>query len=252
MFSRLILLVFSVSLLFSCTSKVIILKGTDKELYDTIIAEINKERKYLILGGTDYGKLEHLMTTLQIRYPYSEYTREAYVLHGDIAYKQKRYQLAVQQYNEFIKNQTNHPKINYARFMIFLSHSKLIRNKDLDLGPSLKIIELYNSLSQPYLDSEFMERTDKIYNTARKFILKRTIYISKFYIEKGEFGSACSRIDNASVFIPDLVENSYEAQYLKILCLAKDKSNDVSIEDLRNSYKSKFPNSPFLDDLDEI
>jgi outer membrane assembly lipoprotein YfiO len=252
MFSRLILLVFSISLLFACTSKVVILKGTDKELYDTIIAEINKERKYLILGGTDYGKLEHLMTTLQVRYPYSEYTREAYVLHGDIAYKQKRYQLAIQQYSEFIKSQTNHPRINYSRFMIFLSYSKLIRNKDLDLGPSLKVVELYNSAPQSYLDDQYMEQTDKIYQMARKFILKRAIYISKFYIEKGEFGSACSRINNASTIIPDLVENSYEAQYLKVVCLAKDKSNNVAIEDLRSSYKSKFPNSPFLDDLDEI
>ena len=155
-------------------------------------------------------------------------------------------------YNEFIKSQTNHPKINYSRFMIFLSYSKLISNKDLDLGPSLKVVELYNAAPQSYLDDEYMEQTDKIYKMARKFILKRAIYISKFYIEKGEFVSACSRIDNASTLIPDLVENSYEAQYLKVVCLAKDKNNNVAIEDLRSSYKSKFPNSPFLDDLDEI
>ena len=252
MLSRLILSGFLIFFLFSCASKIVVLKGTDKELYDSVIAEIHKKRKYIILGGTDYGKLEHLMTTLQIRYPYSKYTREIYLFRGDVAYKRKRYDFAVEQYNEFIKNQTNHPQINYARFKVFDSYSKLTRNKDEDVGPSLRIIEMYDSLPEPYLNSEFMKDTSKIYNSARKFVLKRTIYISRFYIKKKEFDSAYSRIKNANIFIPDLIQNSYEAQYLKILCLSKIEDDDVSIKNLIETYKIKFPDSPFLDDLSEI
>jgi len=252
MHSRLILSGFLVFFLISCTSKIIILKGTDKELYDSVIAEIHKKRKFIILGGTDYGKLEHLMTTLQIRYPYSEYTREIYLFRGDVAYKRKRYRFAIDQYNEFVKNQVNHPKINYARFKILSSYSKLITNKDKDIGPSLGVIEIYNSLPDSYLDSEFMKNTNRIYNSARKFVLKRAIYISRFYIKKKEFGAAYSRIENANIFIPDLIQNSYEAQYLKILCISKMEDGDSSIENLINAYQIKFPDSPFLDDLSKI
>jgi len=252
MLFRLILSGFLIFSFSSCTGEITILKGTEKELYDSIIEEINKERKYLILGGTDYKKVEHLVTTLQIRYPYSQYTREVYLFQGDVSYKRKRHATAIRHYKEFVKNQINHPKINYATFKIFDSYSKLIKNTDKDIGPALDVIDAYRSLSDSYLNSEFMEATTTIYNSARKFVLKRTIYISRFYIQKKEFESAYSRIENANVAIPDLVQNSYEAQYLKILCMSKIEDDDSLIKNLINAYKIKFPKSPFLDDLSEI
>ena len=247
--SLLILLFFSFS---SCTSKVTILKGTDKEIYDSIVSEVNKKRKWLILGGTDYGVLEDLITTLQIRYPYSIYTREIYLLSGEVSYKRKRWGFAINRYQEFIKNHPSHPKVNYAKYKIFKSNSKLMRDKDNDINPALDIIKMYETLTDDFKQDEYFKDTTNIYSAAKKFVLKRAIYISRFYIKKEEYKSAYSRIENAKSSIPEMVSNSYEAQYLLIFCLSKMKDHDYIIEDLKNEYKKKFPKSPFLKEINKI
>ena len=98
----------------------------------------------------------------------------------------------------------------------------------------------------------YVKDTTNIYTAAKKFVLKRAIYISRFYIKKEEYKSAYSRIENAKSSIPEMVSNSYEAQYLLIFCLSKMKDHDYIIEDLKNEYKKKFPKSPFLKEINKI
>ena len=252
MFLRAFLLIILAFFITSCASKVTILKGSDKEIYDSIVNEVNKKRKWLVLGGTDYGILEDLITTLQIRYPYSVYTREIYLLSGEVSYKRKRWGFAISRYEDFIKNQTNHPRIDYATYKIFKSNEKLMRSKDNDIQPALNIIGMYKNLSENFKQSEYFKETTRIYNAARKFVLKRAIYISRFYMKKKEYKSAYSRIDNAKLSIPNMIANSYEAQYLMIYFLSKIEDHDYVIEDLVNEYKIKFPKSPFIKEINKI
>jgi len=251
MFIRLLKVFFIAFFVISCSSKTDFLTGSDEELYNLIVKEINKEKKYVVLNHTDFDLLEDMITTLQIRFPYSSYTREAYLLSADVAFKRERYGYAISEYEEFIKNQINHPKINYAQFKIIKAHSFLISDKDKNVDPAKQILSIYDSLSPVYRSTEYMVDTEKIYLKAKRYILKRGIYVANYYIKKKEFESALGRLENTEVLIPDMVRNSAEAQFLIILSKIKTME-DADKLTLLNYYKKKFPGSEFIDNLEEL
>ena len=249
MFNRLLKLLFILFIFVSCSNREDFLTGSDQELYDLIVKEINKEKKYVVLNHTDFALVEDMITTLQIRFPYSPYTREAYLLSADVAFKKKRYQLAISEYQEFISNQVNHPKIEYATFKILKSHSLLMSAKDKNEDPAKAILQIYDSLTAVYKSTEYMEETEKIYLKAKRYILKRAIYVANYYKEKDEYSSALARLRNTEEIIPGLIKNSAEAQYLIVLSQIKTLK-DADTFTLYNNYKKKFPSSDFLEELE--
>ena len=251
MLIRLLKVFFIAVFVISCSSKTDFLTGSDQELYNLIVKEINKEKKYVVLNHTDFDLLEDMITTLQIRFPYSSYTREAYLLSADVAFKRERYGYAIGEYKEFIKNQINHPKINYAQFKIIKAYSFLISDKDKNVDPAKQILSIYESLSPVYRSTEYMQDTEKIYVKAKRYILKRGIYVANYYIKKKEFESALGRLQNTEELIPNMVRNSAEAQFLIILSKIKTME-DADKPTLLNYYKKKFPASEFIDNLEEL
>ena len=248
-----ILKVFLIIFLFiSCSSKrEEFLTGSDQELYNLIIKEINKEKKYVVLNHTDFELLEDMITTLQIRFPYSPYTREAYLLSADVAFKRGRYNLAIREYKEFLNNQVNHPKTDYATFKLLKSHSLLISAKDKNIDPAKQILSIYGSLSAVYKSTEYMDETNQIYKKAKRFLLKRAIYVARFYVKKEEYESALGRLKNTEILIPNLLKNSSEAQYLTVLCQIKTLKEADKVT-LISLYKKRFPDSKFIDELNNL
>ena len=102
-----------------------------------------------------------MLLTLQVRYPYSEYTRETYLINGDVSYRTKDYYDAIEDYEIFLEEQPNHPKINYAKYMIIKSYSKLMTTMDKDISPSKKVIDLFNNLSVEMKNSEYFPEINK-------------------------------------------------------------------------------------------
>ncbi|MFL2630575.1 MAG: outer membrane protein assembly factor BamD [Thermodesulfobacteriota bacterium] len=251
MFKRLFQIFFVILLLVSCTSKQTVLEGSAKSLYELINKELNKERKYIFFGTTDYKLLSEMIIALQVRYPYSTYARESYLLSGEVAYKRKKYGEAIVEYQAFIENQINHPKVDYATYRIFKSQSKLITDKDKNIQPAKEILGIFELLTEEYKYSEFMPETIEIYEKAKKYILKRAIYIAKFYIKDEKYNSALGRIDNANILIPEKVAQSQEAQYIKTFCLIKTTESTKKTDYIK-SYIERFPNSPYISELNDL
>jgi len=90
-----------------------------------------------------------------------------------------------------------------------------------------------------------------MYVKAKRYILKRGIYVANYYIKKKEFESALGRLQNTEELIPNMVRNSAEAQFLIILSKIKTME-DADKPTLLNYYKKKFPASEFIDNLEEL
>ena len=86
---------------------------------------------------------------------------------------------------------------------------------------------------------------------AKKYILKRAIYIAKFYIKDEKYNSALGRIDNANILIPERVAQSQEAQYIKTFCLIKTSESSKKTDYIK-SYIERFPNSPYISELNDL
>jgi len=188
--------------------------------------------------------LKDYILTLQIRYPYSVYTREVSLIQGDISFKTKKFADAIDNYKLFIDEQQNHPKINYAKYKIIKSYKELMSSEDKDIGPTIEIIKIYNNLDASLIESKYINEIKSIYEDARILLLKRTIYIANFYMDKNlgkySFESAYKRIIESSELIQDLIELSAEAQYIKLYSLFMIDSKADKIL-LLNNFASSFP-----------
>ena len=154
-------------------------------------------------------------------FPYSPYTREAYLLSADVAFKKKRYELAISEYREFINNQVNHPKIEYATFKILKSYSLLMSTKDKNEDPAKAILQIYDSLTAVYKSSEYMKETEKIYLKAKRYILKRAIYVANYYKEKDEYGDM-----SAKIYVQGECE-TFKFKWLKVAYHKKFMGRDI-------------------------
>jgi hypothetical protein len=121
--------------------------------------------------------------------------------------------------------------------------------KDKNVDPAKAILQIYDSLSAVYKSTKYMEETEEIYSKAKKYILKRAIYVANYYKKKGEFSSALARLKNTEKMIPSLIRSSSEAQYLIVLSEIKTLK-DVDKLTLFNNYKIKFPGSEFIEELE--
>ena len=121
--------------------------------------------------------------------------------------------------------------------------------KDKNEDPAKAILQIYDSLTAVYKSSEYMKETEKIYLKAKRYILKRAIYVANYYKEKDEYSSALARLRNTEEIIPGLIKNSSEAQYLIVLSQIKTLK-DADKLTLYNNYKKKFPSSDFLEELE--
>ena len=121
--NRLLKVFFIAVIVISCSSKTDFLTGSDQELYNLIVKEINKEKKYVVLNHTDFDLLEDMITTLQIRFPYSSYTREAYLLRHKINFS--IYFLGVYLIYLFSKELFKNRYIGFLTSMFYFLHPRL-------------------------------------------------------------------------------------------------------------------------------
>ena len=252
MASRIIILSLLLLVFISCTSQTAkLLGGSDKEIYDSITSELAKKKTLYIFGGPRFSKVEDMLLTLQVRYPYSEYTRETYLINGDVSYRTKDYYDAIEDYEIFLEEQPNHPKINYAKYMIIKSYSKLMTTMDKDISPSKKVIDLFNNLSVEMKNSEYFPEIQQIYKKANILLLERTIYIANFYLKKESYDSSLKRIIESEKSIKNLITSNSEAQFIKIYCILMTDSN-ADKGKLIDDYAANFPKeTSYIDDLYE-
>ncbi len=253
MIKRILLLLIFISFLSSCSNQTAkLLGGSDKELYDSIQSELSKKKTLGVFGGPRYTKIEDLILTLQVRYPYSELTREVSLINGDVSYKTKKFYEAIEDYKSFIEEQPNHPKINYATYMIARSYEKLMTATDKDMAPSVELIKLYENIDESLKNSDYITEMKKIYFKAKLFLLDRTIYIANFYIKKESYDSSLSRIIESEKVIESLISINPEAQYIKTFSTIK-LSSDIDKNNLIEDYKNRFPKEKeFIENLEEI
>tara|TARA_B100001287_G_scaffold56902_1_gene45230 strand:- start:70 stop:801 length:732 start_codon:yes stop_codon:yes gene_type:complete len=237
----------------SCANKTSkLMQGDDLSIYNAIQTELQKGKTFYIFGGPRYKYIEDLVLTLQVRFPYSDYTREVNLINADVSYRTKDYYDAISDYELFIEEQPTHSKRNYAVYKIIKSYEKLLKSEDKDIDPAIKIIEINNNLSDDVKSSKYIDQINNINSKAKKLLLERTLYIAEFYINKNSYISSLKRITEAEKSIKDLIEVNPKAQYIKLLStfMLDSKADKIS---LINEYQINFPNQKdYIEELKKI
>ena len=140
-----------------------------------------------------YSKVALDLQNYATRYPYSKYATQAELLRIFAAYKDKEYTLSEVLSKEFAERHPRHPNVDYAKYMLAMSHYRQSSSAEKDPKQTFEAIESFKRLLKEHPKSPYAKdganRLQRLYNRLAGHELK----VGKYYFDKGRYVAAANR-----------------------------------------------------------
>jgi len=152
-------------------------------------AQIDYAQAKKLLAKGNYSEVNINLGKFGTDHPYSQYTIQAELLRIFAAYKEKEYILSETLSEEFVRRHPRHPNVDYAQYMLGMSHYRESSPADKDPSQTLASIESFKVLLKRYPKSDYARdgsrRLQRLYNrlgdhelNVGKFYFKRHLYVA--------------------------------------------------------------------------
>ena len=156
-------------------------------------AEKDYELAKHMLEKGEYGKAAEFLEHFGADHPYSSYTIQAELLRIFAAYKDKEYILSETLSEEFIRRHPRHPNVDYAKYMLAMSHYREAPPAEKDPSQTLAAIKSFKRLLREHPGSPYAKdgkrRLQKLYNT----LARHELNVGKFYFDHDRYVAAANR-----------------------------------------------------------
>ncbi|MBX7149969.1 outer membrane protein assembly factor BamD [bacterium] len=170
-------------------------------------------------------------------------TAELYI--ADNFFRQKEYLLAANSYQDFIKNNPYHEKVDYAYYQTARSYlkdmPKSISRDQENLNLAVENLEI---LVRSFSGSPMAAQAQAEYNRARALQAKKHFYVGRFYYKYGEYLSAAQRFQEIVVNYPGLGYDEKGFYYLTE-ALLKTNQKDIAAKVI-GAFEERYPRSELL------
>jgi len=165
--------------------------ASDKAYKDTAQNEY-EHAKYLINDG-NYSRATMDLENFSSHHPYSKYAIRAELLHIFAAYKDRQYILSETLSSRFIDRHPRHANVDYAKYMLAMSHYRERSDAENDPTQSLAAIDGFIALLKEHPDSTYAKdgrrHLQKLYNT----LSSHELNVGKFYFDNDQYVAAANR-----------------------------------------------------------
>jgi len=165
--------------------------ATDKAYKDTAQREY-EHAKHLISTG-DYSQATIDLENYASHHPYSKYAIRAELLRIFAAYKDGQYILSETLSSRFIDRHPRHANVDYAKYMLAMSHYRERSSAENDPTQSMAAIDAFKALLKEHPESAYVgdarRYLQKLYNTLGSHELS----VGKFYFDNDRFVAAANR-----------------------------------------------------------
>lgn len=183
-----ILLLVSLILLQSCVKKNAIENLTPAEAFEQA-ETLFKKGKFL--------EAEEIYKQIKDFFPYSSYAIKAELRLGDLYYKQKNYDLAVQQYSSFRELHPSHESIPYVTFKIGMCYYQQILSPDRDQYYTRMAIREFSNLISLYPHSKYASAAKDRIARCLDRLAEHEFIVGKYYFRKKKYKAALERFKAA-------------------------------------------------------
>lgn len=209
--------------------------GQDAELSRCLALSANKK----------YEQAIECLEVFKSRYPSGDAAGEADVLIADSYFRRKEYLLAAESYQEFIRRNPTHPKVDYAYHKSGLSY---LKENPGAIDRDQQYIDLaaqnFRTVVDYFPNSPYASVALDEYRKAMTRQAKKHFYVGRYYYKYGEYLSANGRF---AEIISKFSETGYEEKsfYYLIDGLSKTNQTDRAAE-LLKAFEEKFPRSEWV------
>ena len=165
--------------------------ASDQAVKSAAQADFEAAKKALSKGH--YGEVALSLQDFSTRYPYSKYATQAELLRIFAAYKDSEYILSEVLSKEFTERHPRHPNVDYAKYMLAMSHYRQSSSAEKDPKQTYEAIKAFKRLLSEHPHSAYAKdganRLQRLYNRLAGHELK----VGKYYFDKGRYVAAANR-----------------------------------------------------------
>ncbi len=175
----------------TCVLLVLTACASDSLEKGTAKAEYERAKHKLSIGR--YNEVTLDLEKFSTKFPYSHYSTQAELLRAFAAYKGEELILAEVICEEFIRRHPRHPDVDYAKYLLAMTHYRQVSPPEKDQSESRKAIKAFKRLLKDHPNSSYAKdgarRLQRLYN----HLAQHEVTVGKFYFDKGRYVAAANR-----------------------------------------------------------
>jgi len=156
-------------------------------------AQIDYEHAKRLLAKGEYSTVTLDLEKYGLKHPYSQYAIQAELLRIFAAYKDGEYILSETLSNEFVRRHPRHPNVDYAQYMLGMSHYRESSTSEKDQSQTLAAMDSFKLLLKKYPKSSYARdgshRLQLLYNR----LAGHELNVGEFYFKRHRYVAAANR-----------------------------------------------------------
>jgi len=180
------LLLIIIALISGCASK------SDEGLYQSTAEKRYNEIKEDVNKGK-YNAVAYDLGEFSSNYPYSKFAIQAELLRIFAAYKGGEHILSETLSSTFIDRHPKHVNVDYAKYMLAMSHFRQKSSSSHDSTHNILAIETFKRLLKDHPGSEYAEDGKRHLQSLHNQLGEHELKIGKFYFKKDHYVAAANR-----------------------------------------------------------
>ena len=205
-------------LIFSCAKKEeknIVIEERSLEMqmidaYNEGLAEL--EKNDVIYAARKFNEAE-------ILYPQSIWAPRAALMAAYAYFSQLYYGDAIVELEKFLDKYKNHPRRDYAYYLLALCHYNQIVDETKDLNEILKSQEYFNLIIKNYPNTEFAIDSEFKLNLIQEILASKEMYLARYYVDREKWIPAINRFKTVindyetTIYVEEALHRLVELHY---------------------------------------
>ena len=217
LFYKIVILIFFLNFN-SCTKKdekisIVEEKSLETQMIDAYKAGLEElEKNDVIYAARKFNEAELL-------YPQSVWAPRAALMAAYAYFSQLYYDDTIVELEKFLQKYKNHPRRDYAYYLLALSHYNLIIDETKDLEEILKAKKYFKIIINNYPNTEFAIDSEFKLELIQEILASKEMYIARYYVDREKWIPAINRFKTVindyetTIYVEEALHRLVELHY---------------------------------------
>ena len=218
LFYKIVILIFFLNFN-SCTKKdekisIVEEKSLETQMIDAYNAGLEElEKNDVIYAARKFNEAELL-------YPQSIWAPRAALMAAYAYFSQLYYDDTIVELEKFLQKYKNHPRRDYAYYLLALSHYNLIVDETKDLEEILKAEKYFSIIIKNYPNTEFAIDSEFKLELIQEILASKEMYLARYYVDREKWIPAINRFKtvindyDTTIYVEEALHRLVELHYM--------------------------------------
>ena len=155
----------------------------------------------------------------ELLYPQSIWAPRAALMSAYAYFSQLYFNDAILELEKFLDKYKNHPRRDYAYYLLALSHYNLIVDEKRDLNETLKAQNYFKLIVEKYPNTEFALDSEFKLEVIQEILASKEMYLARYYVDRERWIPAINRYKrvvrdyDTSIYVEEALYRLTELHY---------------------------------------